>query len=147
MFQFTNIILYAAILIFILYRQLRVRKVTKQARIYLIIVLVGLYIFYQGISTKQFIFTGKSIGILAVIFIVLAIGLGALRAYTCKIWQEQSTFYRRGTFLTLVLWAITIITHVFLDTLLKGGQFSSLLYLGISLYTQHLVILKRTTMF
>ena len=53
MFHFTNIVLYAAILIFILYRQLRIREVTKQARVYLIILLVGLYLFYQGISSKQ----------------------------------------------------------------------------------------------
>ena len=48
MFHFTNIVLYAAILIFILYRQLRVREVTKQARVYLIILLVGLYLFSIG---------------------------------------------------------------------------------------------------
>ncbi|MBE9908827.1 hypothetical protein [Enterococcus casseliflavus] len=146
MFHFANIILYVAILVFILYRQLRVREVTKQARVYLIIVLVGLYLFYQGISSNQLVLDAKTIGILAIIFIVLAMGLGALRAYTCKIWQDQNTFYRKGTVVTLGLWAITIVAHLLLDTLIDGGQFSSLLYLGISLFTQHIVILKRTNM-
>ena len=144
MFHFTNIVLYAAILIFILYRQLRVREVTKQARVYLIILLVGLYLFYQGISSKQLFLDTKTVGILAIIFIVLAMGLGAARAYTCKIWKEQNTFYRKGTAVTLVLWAVTIVAHILLDTLIDGGQCSSLLYLGSSLYTQHIVILKRT---
>ncbi len=135
------------VLLLIIYNQLRIRKIKKR-RVwsYLAIMLVGINIFYKGISSKQLLLDKSSIEILIFVFLVLAIGSGIARACTYKIWQTHNIVYRKGTLITLLIWAITIIAHLFFDSLIENVQTSSLLYLGITLLTQHIVTLQRVKM-
>lgn len=144
MVNLVNSLMYLVILVYILYRQLRTREVKVEARSYVIILLIGVYLFGHALANKQVVLTGQTIGILAIIFIFLAVGLGAVRGLSCKLWKEGTVFYRKGTILTLTLWAFTVGAHIFLDRFIDGGQYSTLLYLGLSLYTQHRVVLQRT---
>jgi hypothetical protein len=61
----------------------------------------------------------------AVIFIAasLAAGalLGALRATTVRVWREQERFMRQGTWLTAVLWLVSVGGHVGAAQLLSGS--------------------------
>jgi len=104
---------------------------------------VGLYAIYSAANANQIQFTAQSIGILAISLIVLAGGFGAARALTSRIWIENGIKMRRGTVLTFTLWIITMAAHIYLDTLVKGSDITTLLYMGISLYVQQRVIVMR----
>ncbi|SEP67291.1 hypothetical protein [Microlunatus flavus] len=86
--------------------------------------------------------------------LVLAAGLAWLRARSVRLWVQDGTWWRRGTALTVVLWFCSIGTHLGLDALLglvdpgegigRGlGNATLLVYLGVSLGLQHLVLTRR----
>ncbi len=50
---------------------------------------------------------------------------------------------RKGTWVTILMWAVTIAVRLYVDTLWKGSNQTALLYMGISLLTQQYVVLNR----
>ncbi len=74
--------------------------------------------------------------------VVGAVLLGALRALTVKIWTSNTWVVRQGTWLTMALWALSLVVHF------AGGAgnleaSSFLLYLGVTYGLQNYVVHRR----
>lgn len=84
--------------------------------------------------------SGK-VAVLVVLLALDAVGLGALRAYTVRLWaDEDGVLWRQGSRLTLVLWVLGVGAHVVGDGAAGVGSSSALLYLGLTLAVQRLVL-------
>lgn len=137
----------------IVYRQLRSMPVSGAggARRPLVfgavgLVLAGQYVAHHPVSATAVV------GL--VVSLVLAAGLAWLRARSVHLWRQEGVWWRRGTALTLVLWVCAIGSHLGIDALLglldpaeglgRGlGNATLLLYAGVSLGLQHLVVVQR----
>lgn len=143
----------AAAFVFILYRQLRPQPVVAVSggRRPLIFGVVGIglagqYLLHHAVTT---------FGVVGlVVSLVVAAGLSFLRGHTVRLWRQDGAWWRRGTALTVVLWLCSIGSHLGIDALVghldpsegigKGlGNATLLLYLGVSLGLQHLVVTHR----
>jgi hypothetical protein len=78
-----------------------------------------------------------------------ALGVGALRGLSMRVWSGNGWVVRQGTAVTMVLWIVTLLVHVFGDAGgsqagtadLAGATF--LLYLGLTLGLQSYVVFRR----
>jgi len=137
------------ILILVLLRQVRVRPVRRvfQPRLPAVIGVIGLFemFSYAGnhhVSSSAWWWV---LGTLA----VGAIGLGALRGISMRVWPGNGWVLRQGNAITMALWLATLLVHFAGDTGqshagaagLEGASF--LLYLGVTLGVQNYVIYRR----
>ncbi|HUC05876.1 MAG TPA: hypothetical protein VL961_10795 [Acidimicrobiales bacterium] len=139
------------ILGYFLSRQLRVRPVPRLPRLQIpvllgVIGLVELLDYSDGhhVSGTDW----------AWFFATLALGavvLGALRAFTVKLWTSNGWVLRQGTWLTMALWALSIGLHFAAD---YGADRSGagdlvtsslLLYFGVTYAVQNYVVHQRAT--
>jgi hypothetical protein len=78
-----------------------------------------------------------------------ALGVGALRGLSMRVWSGNGWVVRQGTAVTMVLWLVTLLAHVFGDA--GGSQAGAadlagatlLLYLGLTLGMQSYVVFRR----
>lgn len=142
-----------AVFVLILYRQLRTQPVGGAAgyKRPLVFGAIGLVLGAEYVAGHPV--TGLAVAGLAV-SLVLAAGWAWLRARSVVLWRRDGVWFRRGTALTVVLWFGSIGTHLGLDALLglvdpaeglgRGlGNATLLVYLGVSLGLQHLVLTRR----
>lgn len=148
----TSIIIGVAVLILILYRQLREQPIKEErtTRLPLILGVVGLFEIVAAISAKP---TG-----LDLITTLLLVGgllsgavFGWIRARTTHVWYDDGKLMRQGNALTIVLWIVGLAIHLVLEEL--DGHLNSasatiassslLLYMAISLGVQRYVTLQR----
>lgn len=104
-----NIVLIAAAVIWILWKQIRPAPVKTR-----LLVLAPLAMGYFGIRDTP-ASTWTSVADLALILIgaAFAIALGLARGGTIRVWREQDgRLWRRGTKLTLALWAALLAVRV-----------------------------------
>lgn len=141
--QLTSIFLYALIVIYVIYHQLQPKQLKYSPKKLLILVLLGVYFTLNALDQHQLVLNLKTGASLAFSLLVLAIGFGALRALTCKIWQENGIYYRQATWVTLLLWILMIVMHGAVDHLTGVGSSTLFLYLALTLTTQRLVLVKR----
>ena len=130
-----------AVLVLILYRQLQVRAVTTKLTVPAVLVVVGLASLAgasQGVPI-----TTANLAVLVVLLAVDAVGFGALRAYTVRLWSEGDAWIRQGTWLTAGLWLAGTGIHVAVDAAMGFGAGSALLYLGVTYAAQRLVVQRR----
>lgn len=126
------------------YKQVVPRKVKENPTLYIILACCGFYmlmksVFYGQVQLTLF-FVLTQIGILS----ILAVGGGTLRAFTCKLWYENDTYMKKGTWLTLSIFFLTLAIHVCIDIFFeKGGEYTILLYYGVSLLTQQIIVSYR----
>lgn len=136
----------------ILYRQLRARPVNEAtgARRPVIFGAVGVLLAGDYLLERH-VTTVAVAGLL--VSLVVGAGLSYLRGHTVRLWRQDGVWWRRGTAVTLVLWFCSIGAQVGIDALLGRldpsgsaaglGNATLLLYLGISLGLQHLVVVQR----
>ena len=64
-----------------------------------------------------------SAGVLSIVAASLGIGvlLGALRAATVRLWRRDGQVVRQGSWLTVLLWLVSVGGHLGLTALLHGG--------------------------
>lgn len=141
--EYVTYLLYAVVIVWVLYRQLVSRPVKENVTLYVIVIGIGLFETYNAVIANQLQLTGRTLGILAISLIVFTVGSGVLRASTCRVWIENGVKMRKGSALTFVLWIITIGGHIYLDTLIKGGGTTKLLSLGLSLFVQQIIVIQR----
>ncbi|MGI3785318.1 MAG: hypothetical protein ACRYG2_31575 [Janthinobacterium lividum] len=142
-----------AAFVLIVYRQLRAQPVSAAggARRPLVLAVVGLFLAGQYVLHH----TVTTLGVVGlVVSLAVAAVLAFLRGRSVRLWRQNGTWWRRGTAPTLVLWFCSIGTHLGVDALVgvldptegigKGlGNATLLLYLGVSLGLQHLVVQHR----
>jgi len=126
------------VLVFLLYRQLRPRTVRASPILPVALLVVGLAEL-NGYAQAHPL-TGTQGGLLALSLIVFAIGLGAVRAWTVRLFVQGSRLMRQGTWITAGIWVVAVALHLAVDGTNGVGGASLLLYLGLTLGTQQLVV-------
>jgi hypothetical protein len=143
-----GIVLAAAVLALLIYRQLIPRPVSASTlRLLVILGVVGV------LQTAQFLAHDHS-GALTYAAVagslLLAAVFGALRAATVSIWLTGGQAWSKGTWLTACLWVAALAAHLGYDALIAHGHGDSglgtatvVLYLAVSLAFQRVIVLAR----
>jgi hypothetical protein len=141
----TEIILGLAVLVLLIYRQLRARPINAGGlRLAAILAVIGVvetveYLQkYHGGSATYAALGGS---------LVLAAVFGVLRAGTVRIWSQDGQVWMKGNWLTGLLWIVALGAHLGYDALVAHGHGSNggvgtatvILYLAVSLGVQRLV--------
>ena len=137
------------ILVVVLLRQIRVRAVPRvyRPRLPVIIGVIGLIgmLSYAGDHHVS----GSAWGWVLGTMLVGAVGLGALRALSMRVWAGNGWVVRQGTAVTMALWLVSLLVHFAAGTGgnqtgavgLEGASF--LLYLGLTLGVQGSLVHRR----
>jgi putative drug exporter of the RND superfamily len=126
------------ILGFILYRQRQVRPLKTTPVLPIVLVILGLGSLI-GASQGQPM-TPSDIGVLIALLVGDAIAFGALRAYTVRLWRDGEVVVQQGSWLTVALWLAGLAIHEAVVAAAHVTSASLLLYLGLTLGTQRLVV-------
>lgn len=133
-----SLVLGLAVLALLLYRQLRPRGVRTSPILPVVLLVLGLAEL-DGFAAKHPL-TPLESGLLAMSLIVFAIGLAGVRAFTVRIFLEGGRLMRQGTWVTVAIWLVAVGLHLGVDAVNGVGEASLLLYLGLALGTQQLVV-------
>jgi hypothetical protein len=126
-------------------------KTDRGLRLMLILGAIGVYQFARYVSEGG---TVGAIGIGALVLsLAIGAGLSAARAATVHVWWTEAGWMRKGNALTLVLWLVSIGSHVLIDwggsRLAPAGHIGDLgnativLYLAVVLGLQNLLLTRR----
>ena len=137
------------ILVVVLLRQGRVRPVPRayHPRLPVFVGVIGLIevLSYAGDHHVSASAWGWVLGSL----LIGAVGLGALRGLSMRVWSSNAWVVRQGTTVTMILWLVSLLVHFAADA---GGNHSGavgleaasfLLYLGLTLGVQGSVVHRR----
>ena len=81
--------------------------------------------------------------ILGALLVFDAAGLGAVRALTVRLWRSGGVVLRQGTWVTMVLWVVGAGVHALVGALANISDSTLLIYLGVTLAAQQLVLQAR----
>jgi hypothetical protein len=139
-----NLLIGVAVLGLLITRQLQPRPVRSSFRLPLIIGLIGLVELFSFVKKEH-----GGVGMVASLAgsLVIAAVLGAIRARTVQLWLKDGQPWRKGTWLTAVLWIVSLAAHLGYDSLVDGksglGTATILLYLAVTFAAQRLVLQAR----
>lgn len=148
-----NILLIAAVIVFVVYRQMTTQRVGGKAVIIPgLLVVYGLYEAYFGTHPTGLLDPHHLVVSVALIAVslVLSAGLGVWRGVTVHAWRDQAgVLWRKGTAMTIVAWVVSIGSRVLVGVL--GGYLfhaaetsaSIMIAAGVSIAVQNLVISGR----
>jgi hypothetical protein len=145
--QAVDLLIGVAVLILLVYRQLRTRPVNANQRVTLILLVIGVVVTVQYLQKQH----AGSVAVVALAgSLVLAAAFGALRAATVKVWITDGHAWVRGNYLTAGLWVLALAAHLGYDYLIgrhKGlnglGDSTIVLYLAVSLAVQRVIVTMR----
>ena len=147
----TNLIIGILVLVLVLYRQLATRRLGENYRLSIILAIIGIVEFVNFLNGHP----NDDGGIAAAVVgsLVIAAVFGAVRALTVQVWRENGQLLRKGTWLTAVLWILSLAAHLGYDDLVAGhvtgknggnvGSATVILYLVVTLTIQRFVLLNR----
>lgn len=140
-----DVVISLAVLAFILYRQVQVRRTSPRVVLPVILIVLGVLSLAGGSSSLSAgKLTGSETGILVALLVLDAGCLGAVRAWTVKLWRDsQPGVLRQGTWLTVVLWLVGLAIHEGVDFAAHIPAGSTLLYVGVTLLAQQLALQAR----
>jgi hypothetical protein len=144
--QIQTALLVVALVAFVLYKQLQTRQVSAERAYTLPGIMMIIGVVQGGLYDRTH--PAASVALLAA-GVVSALGLGAVRATTMKIWQdERGARWRRGTPLTLAAWVLSVAVRVGLIGIgywagMKAETGGLLLFLGLTLLAQNAVVAWR----
>lgn len=142
-----NIVIAIAVLGLIIYRQVRPRPLRSTLRLPLLLAVIGLVELSSYLKTQhsQSALIAQLAGSL-----VLAAAFGAVRAMTVRLSYRQGQWWVQGSWLTAVLWVVSLAAHVGYDLLLghgdqarQAGSATVLLYVAVTYTAQRLVAQAR----
>jgi FtsH-binding integral membrane protein len=136
-----DIVISVAVLLFILYRQVQVRRASPNPALPVVLLILGVVSLTQGSGRP----TAAELGYLIALLAVDAVALGALRAWTVKLWRDGQSVLRQGTWVTVVLWVVGLGIHEAVDALAHIPASSTLLYVGVTFLAQQLVVQARVS--
>jgi GAF domain-containing protein len=138
-----SVVVTLVVLGYILWNQLQVRIVRSSMLLPVVLLLLGAANLTQ--YTARHPFSSSDIAILAASLLLLAIGLGAARAYTVRLWRDGDKIFRQGSYVTVLLWLVGTALHIGVESLAHGAATTDLLYLGLTLVTQRMVLSVRAS--
>jgi len=133
----------------VIWRQLIPRRVRSNMRIVLVLAVIGL------IQTGQYLH-GRHLD--ATLFaeilgsLVLAGLFGLARAATVTLFLRDGQWWSRGSWVTAILWVVSVAAHLGFDYLVGGhgtgstsfGNATLLLYLAVTFAVQRMVVIARS---
>ncbi len=147
----TNLVIGVLVLVLLLSRQLVTRRLSESYRLPLILAVIGIIEFANFLKGHPD--DDGGIGAAVAGSLVIAAAFGVVRALTVRVWREDGQLLRRGTWLTAVLWVLSLAAHLGYDYLVAGhvagknggnvGDATVLLYLVVTLTIQRFVLLNR----
>jgi hypothetical protein len=148
----TNLIIGIAVLALLLSRQLVTRRLSESYRLSVILAIIGIVEFADFLNGHPNDDGGIATAVVG--SLVIAAVFGAVRALTVRVWRgEDGHLLRKGTWLTAVLWVLSLAAHLGYDDLVAGhitgknggnvGDATVLLYLVVTLTIQRFVLLRR----
>ena len=148
----TSLLIGIAVLALLLWRQLITRRLSENYRITVILAVIGVIEFAQFLQGHPH--DGGAIAAAVAGSLVLAGVFGWIRALTVRVWrQDGEQLLRKGTWLTAVLWVVSLAVHLGYDDLVAGhvtgknggnvGNATVVLYLMITLTVQRYALLRR----
>jgi hypothetical protein len=158
-----NIVIDVVVLVWFVSRQLKTRRLKESFTVPLILAVYGLlefgaYVLGGGQQLASFL-KGQHHGpiphettVLAALAgsLVLAAVTAALRAPAVQLWWQDGQIWRKGNFLTLILWIVSLGVHLGYDFIITRGKGESglgdatiLLYFAASLSVQRLFLNAR----
>jgi hypothetical protein len=139
-----NLLIGLAVLVLLVYRQLQVRPVRANFRLPLILAVIGVIQLSQFLKHDHH--TGTVFAALAG-SLALAALFGAIRAMTVRVWIQAGQALRQGTWVTAVLWVVSLGVHLGYDYLVDGkgsqaglGTASLTLYFAITYTIQRFIL-------
>ena len=147
---YTSIAISVLVVAFVSYRQLQTRGIREERGLLLYVL-----VFALGVLQASTFLQHHRVGTTAIVFvtisIVIGIGLGALRGRLTHLWRADGQLLRRGNPWTIGIWIVGLGIHLGidlyssqLDHTAEGFATSTLLlYVGLSLGAQRLVLLRR----
>jgi hypothetical protein len=132
------------VLIFVLLRQIRVVPVPRSytPRLPIVLGVIGLFALASYTGDHHHI-ASSAWGWVVGTLVVGAIGLGALRAISMRLWESNGWVVRQGNAVTMALWLVSLVVH-FVGAGVSGlVEASFLLYLGLTLAVQQYVVVRR----
>jgi len=150
----TNLIIGFAVVALLVSRQLMARRLNENYRLSVILAIVGLVEFVNFLKSVHGPHDDGRIIVALAGSLVLAALLGAARALTVRVWrQDDGQLMRQGTWVTAVLWIVSLAVHLGYDELVAGhiagtnggnvGDATIVLYLMITLAVQQFLLLAR----
>jgi hypothetical protein len=145
----TNLLIGVLVLGLVIWRQLIPRRVRSNVRIVLVLAVIGL------IQTGQYL-QGRHLDatLIAEILgsLVLAALFGLARASTVKVFFRDGQWWSRGSWVTAILWVVSVTAHLGFDYLVGGrgsgstsfGNATILLYLAVTFAVQRMVVIARS---
>jgi hypothetical protein len=144
-----NLVIGIAVLALILSRQMQVRPVRANYRLPLILAIIGVVELTQFLDHNHNRHDAALIAALAG-SLVLAAATGAIRAVTVRVWINGGQALRQGTWLTAVLWIVSLGVHLGYDYLVDGkgsqagiGTASLTLYFAVTYAIQRVILQAR----
>jgi len=134
------------VLILVLLGQVRIRPVRRVFRATLPIFLGVIGLFQLSAYAGDHHIAASGWGWVLGSLLIGAVGLGALRGLTTRIWPSHQWVVREGTPLTMALWLVSIVSHFAVDAVsgARGLESASfLLYLGLTIGVQNYVVYRR----
>jgi hypothetical protein len=139
-----NRLIGVAVLALLVYRQLQVRPVRANFRLPLILAVIGVIELTQFLKTDHH--TGTVFAALAGSLVLAAI-TGAIRAMTVRVWIQAGQALRQGSWITAVLWVVSLGVHLGYDYLVDGkgpqsglGSASLTLYFAVTYTIQRFIL-------
>jgi hypothetical protein len=148
----TDLVIGIAVLALLLWRQLATRRLSESYRFTVILAIVGIIEFANFLKGHPR--DGGAIAAAVVGSLVLAGVFGWIRALTVRVWrQEGGQLLRKGTWLTALLWVVSLAVHLGYDALVAGhvtgknggsvADATVVLYLVVTLAVQRYALLRR----
>jgi len=143
-----DLVIGIAVLALILYRQLQVRPVRGTMRLPLILAIIGIVELIQFFKIDQSHHTGTVFAALAGSLVLAAI-TAVIRAVTVRVWIQAGQALRQGTWLTALLWIVSLGAHLGYDYLVDRGSQAGLgtasltLYFAVTYTIQRLILQVR----
>jgi hypothetical protein len=147
----TNLIIGILVLVLLLSRQLVTRRLSESYRLSIVLAIIGIVEFANFLKGHPHDDGGIAAALAG--SLVIAAVFGAVRALTVRVWREEGLLLRKGTWLTAVLWVLSLGAHLGYDDLVAGhitgknggnvGDATVLLYLVVTLTIQRFVLLNR----
>jgi hypothetical protein len=139
-----NLLIGIAVLALLVYRQLQVRPVRANFRLPLILAVIGVIELTQFLKHDHD--TGAVFAALAGSLVLAAI-TGAIRAMTVRVWIQAGQSLRQGTWITALLWVVSLGVHLGYDYLVDGkgpqsglGTASLTLYFAVTYTIQRFIL-------
>jgi hypothetical protein len=139
-----NLLIGIAVLALLVYRQLQVRPVRANFRLPLILAIIGVVELTQFLQHNRH--TDTVFAALAGSLVLAAI-TGAIRAMTVRVWIQGGQALRQGTWITALLWIVSLGVHLGYDYLVDGkgpqsglGSASLVLYFAVTYTIQRFIL-------